>query len=605
MDNFWGHNRKSVKPFLCLGVPKGMVIIMEKEQSSSKRLLLLLKPFTKKIVFICCCLIASTVINLFIPIINKKIMDEGLINRDYNIIFKFSLLLLIMYCFNFIIKMIKEKKRVIIEADLRSSLFYSAYKHLLKMSVNYFDNKNSDEVFSNINNDVGNITAIAKDDIFFTIAQLFNIIGGVTGLILIDYKLALLISAFIPVKFAIVKIIAKKRKNYFNGYIQEMENNAKFWGDSVNGINEIKIFGIEKFKQNNLNALLKKVANFTRKIDYLNEANMELDNILLQVIMFMIYVFGGLLVINDTMSVGTIFAFITYSSYIVEPISAIMNIGYYLSGVIPSANRYFKFMDHQEEMCGSEKILNTSVLAIDICFCNVCFKYDTICVLQNLNFNIFSGKKMAIIGENGSGKTTLLNLILRLRTPTSGKILIGNRNISEISIEEYRSLFSVVSQKIYLFNDTIINNICLYKRIDKGVVRNVLNICGLQDFVDKVSLDYIVGAEGTMLSGGQKQKIALARALVQDTPFIIFDEITSNVDAISAKQINSLLLTYLKEKTVLLVTHNLNTLQDIDSIVVLKDGEINEIGSYSHLVKNNGYFKKILESTMWFKSTEV
>lgn len=571
---------------------------MGKKTSCSKRLLMLLKPFTKKIVFICFCLVVSTVINLFIPIINRKIMDEGLINGDYNIILTFSFLLLIMYFLNFIIKMIKEKTRVVIEAELRNNLYCSVYKHLLKMNINYFDNKSSDEVYSNINNDIGNITAIAKDDIFFSIAQLFNIIGGFTGLILIDYKLALLISAFVPFKFILVKIIAKKRKNYVDGYINEIENNAKFWGNSINGINEIKIFGIEKFKHIELNSLLNKIARFTQKIDFINEVNMELDNIFLQVIMFIIYVLGGILVINSTMTVGTIFAFITYSMYIVEPISAIMNIGYYLSGVIPSANRHFEFMDQKEEACGNKKILHSSVLNEDICFDNVSFKYDTEYIIQNLNFKIHSGKKIAIIGENGSGKTTLLNLILRLRTPTNGQILLGNMNISQILIEEYRSLFSVVSQRIYLFNDSIYNNICLYKHIDKNVVKNVLNICGLQDFVDKVSLDYIVGSEGTMLSGGQKQKIALARALVQGTPFIIFDEITSNVDAISAKQINSLLLTYLKEKTVLIVTHNLNTLQDIDYIVVLKDGKINEIGSYGHLVKNNDYFRKILESSI-------
>ena len=172
--------------------------------------------------------------------------------------------------------------------------------------------------------------------------------------------------------------------------------------------------------------------------------------------------------------------------------------------------------------------------------------------------------------------------------PTSGKILLGGDEISGLPLPAYRNMVSVVSQQIYLFNDTIRNNICLYKPVSDAVIEAACRDSGLEDFIKKVSLDYVVGQNGALLSGGQKQKIALARAIVHDKPIIIFDEATSNTDVYSEQQINGLLSTKLKENTVIVVTHKKEVLNKVDQIVVLKDGMVDDIGAYDELVgKNN------------------
>lgn len=201
-------------------------------------------------------------------------------------------------------------------------------------------------------------------------------------------------------------------------------------------------------------------------------------------------------------------------------------------------------------------------------------------VLKDVDILFAKGSKTAIIGRNGSGKTTIINLLTRMYEPTSGKIMLGTEDISELPLPEYRNMVSAVSQQIYLFNDTIRNNICLYKQVDDVIVEEACKDSGLEDFIKEVSLDYVVGQNGAMLSGGQKQKIALARALIHDKPIVIFDEATSNTDAYSEQQINGLLDTKLKEKTVIVITHKKEILNKVDQIVVLKEGVVIDNGTY-------------------------
>lgn len=226
---------------------------------------------------------------------------------------------------------------------------------------------------------------------------------------------------------------------------------------------------------------------------------------------------------------------------------------------------------------------------------NVSFAYEKDkMVLRNVNVAFAKGSKTALIGRNGSGKSTLIGLLLQLYQPTNGSITLSGTDISEMVLKDYRNLVSVVSQDVYMFNTSIRNNICMYKEIDDKIVMEVCENSGLSDFISEVSLDYVVGQNGAMLSGGQKQKIALARALVQNSPIVIFDEATSNTDVYSEQQINGLLHTKLKEKTVIIITHKQEILREADQIILLKDGIVIGTGRYDDLIKSNVDFKDMI-----------
>lgn len=557
-----------------------------------RKLLALLKDYTKIISIIFGCLLISTVLNLCVPLLSRRIMDDGFIGGNKELLIKLVLCSLMVYLVISVIDIIKEKNRINISAKIQYSLSEQAFSHLMKMKASYFNNKNYAEILNNINVDIGNMTSIADEGVFFVVTQAFSMTGGVIGLFILNWRMTILVLLFIPIKYVVMKKFAKQRKKVMDDFINDSQKYARWFGDTIGGEREVKLFGILNYKHAEFSQKQSKVVERQKKLNILSQWNNIIDTTLVQILVTVIYIIGANLVFKFQLSVGSVFAFITYSAYVTGPISAILNIGYLLSGIIPSTKRYYEFMNLQEET-DKGKLIKPEFgnLKLEEVF----FSYETDKpILTDVNIEIPKGSKTVLIGKNGSGKSTIINLLTRMYEPTAGQIKLKGVNIFEITLESYRNMISVVSQQIYLFNDTIRNNICIYKKVSDEVIETACKDSGLEDFLKEVSLDYVVGQNGAMLSGGQKQKIALARALVHDKPIIIFDEVTSNTDVYSEHQINGLLHTRLKEKTVIIITHKQEILQDVDQIVMLKDGAVVGTGKYDDLVINNAEFKDML-----------
>ena len=557
-----------------------------------RKLLALLKDYTKIISIIFGCLLISTVLNLCVPLLSRRIMDDGFIGGNKELLIKLVLCSLMVYLVISVIDIIKEKNRINISAKIQYSLSEQAFSHLMKMKASYFNNKNYAEILNNINVDIGNMTSIADEGVFFVVTQAFSMTGGVIGLFILNWRMTILVLLFIPIKYVVMKKFAKQRKKVMDDFINDSQKYARWFGDTIGGVREVKLFGILNYKHAEFSQKQSKVVERQKKLNILSQWNNIIDTTLVQILVTVIYIIGANLVFKFQLSVGSVFAFITYSAYVTGPISAILNIGYLLWQIIPSTKRYYEFMNLQEET-DKGKLIKPEFgnLKLEEVF----FSYETDKpILTDVNIEIPKGSKTVLIGKNGSGKSTIINLLTRMYEPTAGQIKLKGVNIFEITLESYRNMISVVSQQIYLFNDTIRNNICIYKKVSDEVIETACKDSGLEDFLKEVSLDYVVGQNGAMLSGGQKQKIALARALVHDKPIIIFDEVTSNTDVYSEHQINGLLHTRLKEKTVIIITHKQEILQDVDQIVMLKDGAVVGTGKYDDLVINNAEFKDML-----------
>lgn len=547
-----------------------------------KRLLLLLNRYRKTIIVIVCCLFISTGLNLCVPLISQRIMDDGFIGGNKNLLIKLVLASMVIYTINSLIDIIKEKKRVDISAKIQYFLSEQSFSHLMKLRVNYFNNTNYAETLNNINTDINQMTSIADSSVFFVITQAFSMTGGIIGLFIIDFRMTILVLLFIPIKCVVMKYFAKKQKQIMDEFIIKNQKYAKWFGDTVGGVREVKLFNIFDKKHEEFTHNQNEIIEKQKQMNMLSQWNVIVDSVMVQFLSTLLYILGANLVFDLKLSVGSVFAFITYSAYVTGPISAILNIGYLLSGIIPSTKRYYAFMDLEEESDSGKTLdMRFSDLKLE----QVSFAYEKDkCILKGIDILFAKGSKTAIIGRNGSGKTTIINLLTRMYEPTSGKILLGAENVSELPLSAYRNMVSVVSQQIYLFNDTIRNNICLYKQVDDARIEAACMDSGLEDFIKEVSLDYVVGQNGAMLSGGQKQKIALARALIHDKPIVIFDEATSNTDAYSEQQINGLLNTKLIDKTVIVITHKKEILSKVDQIVVLKEGAIDDTGTYDELI---------------------
>lgn len=540
-------------------------------QEAVKKLLALLGVYKKTIAVIIGCLLVSTALNLCIPLLSRRIMDDGFIGSDKDLLVVLALCSFLIYLISSGIDLLKEKKRVDIAAKLQYTLAEESYAHLVRMRVGYFTRHNYGEIMNNIREDVGNMASIADESTFFVVTQIFGITGGIIGLLIIDWRMTLLVLLFIPVKYVITHYFARRRKRAVDDYISSSQKYASWFGDTVGGLREIKLFGIAQEKHKEFDEKQGKVIRSLKELNMLLQWNDIADVVLVQFLTTLIYIVGSNLVFALHLSIGSVFAFITYSTYVTRPISAILNIGYLLSGIIPSTKRYYEFMEEEEEDQGAEYGVVPQPGEIE--FRQVSFAYEKDKpVLENVSFLIPRGSKTALVGKNGSGKSTVIDLLLRLYEPGQGQILLNGQEISGMPLMGYRNLISVVSQDIYLFQDTIRNNICLYVQMEDAQILEACRDSGLAEFIKEVSLDYPVGTNGMMLSGGQKQKIALARALVHDRPIVVFDEATSSSDACSEQQINALLHTRLRDKTVIVIAHRQAVLSKVDQVVRLDGG---------------------------------
>lgn len=562
------------------------------KKASVSELLKLLLPYKFGISGIIFILILNAIFSLILPLLSKSIMDDGFIGGDQGVLIlrvMQTLILVILICG---IDIVKDKIRIGIQNDLKLNLSSNSFQHLSRLNMSYFDEKNDAEILNNLRMDIENICMVADNSLFFVFAQVFSIIGGMVGLFILNAKLAGLVILLIPIKYLIARYFAKKNKKIMQQYIESEEAYSKWFGDVVSGMREIKLFNLYQHKYVELQGYQERIVKSSKKANLLLTYNTTVEKITMQLLMSCIYILGAIQVFNLETSVGTTFAFISYSAYVTSPITAIMNIKQMLAGIFPSVERYVAFINIEEEQVEGEKVPSIG----DIILTDVSMYYDTNpnkYAIQNLSLTIKAGSKTAVIGTNGSGKSTLINLLLRLYRYNSGSITMNGVEISSLNLDDYRSMFSVVSQDVVLFNGTIKDNLCLYKDFSDSAIKFAIQASGLEGFIKEHSLDYVVGERGTALSGGEKQKLSLARAILHDKPILILDEATANTDVYSKKYIHNYLFEA-TEKTVIIITHSDEVLQMMDNIVFLENGKVLCHGTYQELLSQNKDFQNMM-----------
>lgn len=562
------------------------------KKASVSELLKLLLPYKFGISGIILILILNAIFSLILPLLSKSIMDDGFIGGDQGVLIlrvMQTLILVILICG---IDIVKDKIRIGIQNDLKLNLSSNSFQHLSRLNMSYFDEKNDAEILNNLRMDIENICMVADNSLFFVFAQVFSIIGGMVGLFILNAKLAGLVILLIPIKYLIARYFAKKNKKIMQQYIESEEAYSKWFGDVVSGMREIKLFNLYQHKYVELQGYQERIVKSSKKANLLLTYNTTVEKITMQLLMSCIYILGAIQVFNLETSVGTTFAFISYSAYVTSPITAIMNIKQMLAGIFPSVERYVAFINIEEEQVEGEKVPSMG----DIILTDVSMYYDTNpnkYAIENLSLTIKAGSKTAVIGTNGSGKSTLINLLLRLYRYNSGNITMNGVEISSLNLDDYRSMFSVVSQDVVLFNGTIKDNLCLYKDFSDSAIKFAIQASGLEGFIKEHSLDYVVGERGTALSGGEKQKLSLARAILHDKPILILDEATANTDVYSKKYIHNYLFEA-TEKTVIIITHSDEVLQMMDNIVFLENGKVLCHGTYQELLSQNKDFQNMM-----------
>lgn len=532
------------------------------------------KEFQGSLIIICISFILMTLFSFIYPIIVRNITDKGMIDKNFQNIFIYSLILLLVLIFEQLISLFQMHLCVSLKNQFQGSMFYDAFSKILRLKMDYFENKNSTEVINKLNTDIQAVSIIADNSIMNIVNYLLRIVSGSIGLFVIDKRLALAVFAFVPLKFILVIQTSKKKKMLTSTYIEKLRAFSAWFSDMVNGIREIKLWNLYEIKKKYFFKKQDDVIQSNIKSTILDAYNASGDSILNAILTCALYFIGGFMVCQDSLSIGSVIAFLSYSMYVTGPISTLFNMKYLFSGIAPSAQRLFSFLDLEEEVKNesSKKLQEFQSLVFE----NISYNYDNNIILQNINLNIMKGNKVAIIGKNGSGKTTILKLLLQIINPLSGNIVVNDNKISEYNLDDYRNLFSVISQDVYLFQDTISNNIDIQKKYTEEEILIACKRSCLEEFLHHLpnGLNTLIENNGANLSGGERGKIAIARAFVKKSQILILDEVSSNLDVESNQILFKTLISDFNDKTIIMITHDYAQLEKMDMVYKLKNGKL-------------------------------
>lgn len=553
---------------------------MKEEKGMKKklvfRMLSYMKPYKAKLALIFFCLALTTVLGFLQPLIIRSITDDGLVGKDMERIIVSVILLLILVLLNQLIEVWQTRTFADLHNASTFTLFHQAFHKLLHLKKSFYDDKNNAEILNFVNMDVSRVSMVTDRYMALMVGQVFQVISGLAGLIIINWKLTLMVLAVAPVKYFAVKVLAKRNEKKMEEMIESSRDFSGWFGDIISGIGEVKLWNLLKPKSAVFTQKQKKLLETEKASTMISAWNSFAEAMLEWGVTGLLYIVGGILVISGELSIGGVFAFLSYSGYVTGPISAVLNMRFFFSQIFPSAKRLFTLLDTEEEQSGTDSLPASEDM--EIRFQNVSFAYENAGrqVLEGVDFFLRKGEKVAVIGQNGSGKSTLLNLILRFIEPESGHIDFCGKNIAQLDLQQYRRLFAVVSQEPYLFDDTVENNINLTGDAKAEEVRRAARQSGAEDFIERMpeKEKSKIGRNGARLSGGEKQKLAVARAIIKDAPIIILDEATSGYDVESDRYLYDMLQNELRDKTVISITHRYDNLKGMDRVYRLEEGRL-------------------------------
>ena len=473
------------------------------------------------------------------------------------------------------------------------------YEKIITLPLSYFSKNKKGDLISRMSSDV-----IEVQNSFLSIIEIFirdplTIAFTIGAMFIISYKLTLFVIVFIPVSGFIISFIGKTLKRKSLLVQKEQAELTSITEETINGIKIIKSFLAESFFKNKFDKTNTNFLSFSNKLINRQNVAAPLSEFLGILVIAVLLWYGGQLVLIDMELKPA--AFITYMGLaygVLTPAKSISKAFYSLKKGNAAAERVFEIIDCKSEFFDDSNKENLNSFKKCIEFKNVSFKYENATVLNNISLKVNKGEMVAIVGSSGSGKSTLVNLIPRFFDIVSGKILIDDIDINDLSRLKIRSLIGIVSQDSILFNTSIKENIILGDskgNINKKLSES-LSIANADEFVNELDDqdNYNVGDNGSNLSGGQKQRLAIARAVYSNSPILILDEATSSLDSKSEKLVQDAIDKLMINKTSIVIAHRLSTIQNANKIIVLDKGEIVEQGNHDQLIKNDSYYKKLI-----------
>ena len=564
------------------------------------RLIKNVKPYKANFIFVSFAAILISFFSILNQYLLKIAVDDYITLKNYQgLITIISIMvgvLLFQVLFQFLFVYFTNLLGQKVVFDIRNKLF----SKIISFKMSYYNKSSIGRLVTRTVNDMETIASIFSQGLFMIIADLILMLSVLTVMVILSLKLSIIIFLILPFIIVATRLFQMAMKVAFNQVRNEVANLNSFVQERLSGMKEIQIFNRQKIEYEKFKNINERHKQAWLKTVWYNSIFFPISEISTSITIGLLVWYAGFNNIADenSISLGTIFLFIQLSQMLFRPLRQIADKFNTLQMGMVAANRVFKILDTDEFV--KDTGANLDEVKGEIIFDKVNFSYEVNNpIIKNLSIEIKPGEKVAIVGPTGSGKSTIIKLILRFFEINSGKIYVDGTSIEKFSLKNLRSQISLVSQDIFLFADSIYNNISLFKKnISKDKIENAAKEIGILEFINKLpgGFNYNVKERGVMLSEGQRQLISFLRAYVSNPKILILDEATSSIDSKTEQLIQYATNKIIEGKTSIIIAHRLSTILNADKIIYLDNGEIKEFGSHNELIKiENGFYKKLFE----------
>lgn len=581
----------------------------KEEKLTIKYLFNYLKPYKKQLSIMFLLLLLGSALTLVFPFLTEALIDKGVDAKDLNFIFIILLAQLGLFLGSIIFSVFRNLLMLYVGTHLSITIISDFLKKMLKLPIKFFDTKLMGDFQQRIqdNDRIEEFLTSQSLTTFFSIIT-FSVFFGVLWYYDVKILLVYFVLTALSIGWSFYWLKKRKKLDYFR-FQQRSENQESIY-EMLNGVTEMKLNQFEEFKikeWENIQQKLFKINTRILKLDQIQLSGFEFFNQLKNIVVTFL---AATYVVQGSMSLGMLLSISYIIGQMNSPVNQLVEFFRSLQDAKLSLERLNEVQNHEPEENKELKQITTQSnyqkngLEKGIYLKNLSFQYEgpkSPYVLKDINLYIPDGKITAIVGASGSGKTTLIKLLLRFYDPIKGEIYYNHDNILNLSPKSIRENTGVVMQDGYIFSDTIERNIATAdNEINKQQLKKAVQIANIEEFVESLPLKYNtkIGAAGNGLSGGQKQRMLIARAVYKNPNYIFFDEATSALDAENEKIIHDNLQEFFKGKTVLVIAHRLSTVKNADQIIVLKNGEIAEIGNHQQLVQNKADYFNLVKNQL-------
>ena len=537
----------------------------------------------------------SSIAWLLDPAINKIFIE-----KDQTLLMVIPALIIIVFASMGLSLYLARTTMLSVAEDIKAIMQQDMSRSLISADTDYIDDKHTGKFISNLTYDVSLITSLVSTTILNLFKDSLTLIGLLSVMFYQNWKLSLIAIIMIPLATFAAKNLGKRigkvsteaqlESGFLNTHLIEIFKNHQL----------IKIFQQEENENSKLTKIINKLRDKTKKIGFIFVRATPIMETLTGIMIAALIYFAGKLVMSDELAVNNFFSFLAAMMLAYQPVRSLATLNMGISQGLSAASRILTIVDVENKIKEKDTVTKLLIEKGNIEFKNVIFKYEkgNTKVLKSVNLKIIGGEMNALVGHSGAGKSTILNLIPRFFDCSEGDILIDNQSIYNSSIFSLRNNISLVSQNTTLFDDTIKFNIKYANpnASDEEVISAAKNAFA-DEFIEKLpnKYDTIIGEDGVRLSGGEKQRLSIARAILKETPIILLDEATSSLDAETENKIQKGLSYLTKNKTTLVIAHRLSTILNSKKIFVIDNGKVVSEGSHDDLLKNSSVYKNFYE----------